>query len=143
MRLNKTLDTIISQHDYPEPIGVLIAQCAVLTAMLASVIKFDSVFTLQVQGAGSVSMLAVDMTADGKMRGYSRFDEAAVIDAYRQIQEKKSEQVPAFFKEGTLSFMLYFLSCPHFIFLTFRFFRTTCFTFDDVSILCEPFCQYL
>lgn len=104
VRLNKTLDTIISQHDYPEPIGVLIAQSAVLTAMLASVIKFDSVFTLQVQGAGSVSMLAVDMTADGKMRGYSRFDEAAVIDAYRQIQEKKSEQVPAFFKEGTLSF---------------------------------------
>ena len=104
VRLQKTLDTILSQHDYPEPIGILIAQSAVLTALLASIIKFDSVFTLQIQGSGPVSMLAIDMTADGKMRGYSRFDEAALLEAYKQVQDKKLEQVPAFFKEGTLSF---------------------------------------
>ena len=104
VRLHETLDTIISQHDYPEPIGILIAQSAVLTAMLASVIKFDSVFTLQIQGSGPVSMLAADMTADGKIRGYSRFDENAVAEAYKLVREKKTEQVPAFFKDGTLSF---------------------------------------
>ena len=104
VRLQKTLDTIISQHNYPEPIGILIAQSALLTALLASIIKFDSVFTLQIQGSGPVSMLAVDMTADGKMRGYSRFDESAVNKAYEDIQEKNADFVPAFFKEGTLSF---------------------------------------
>ena len=104
VRLQETLDTIISRHDYPEEIGVLIAQSAVLTAMLASVIKFDSVFTLQIQGSGPVSMLAVDMTADGKMRGYSRFEEEAVCEAYGRIKDNKAEQVPALFKEGTLSF---------------------------------------
>jgi len=103
VRLQKTLDTIISRHDYPEPIGVLIAESALLTALLASVIKFDSVFTLQLQGSGPVSMLAVDMTADGKMRGYSRFDEEAVAEVYRKVQEG-APAVPAFFKEGTLSF---------------------------------------
>lgn len=103
VRLQKTLDTIISQHNYPEPIGVLIAQSALLTALLASVIKFDSVFTLQIQGTGPVSMLAIDMTADGKMRGYSRFDEKAVAEAYEKVQ-KGAATVPAFFKGGTLSF---------------------------------------
>ena len=104
VRLQKTLDTIISQHNYPEPIGILIAQSALLTALLASIIKFDSVFTLQIQGSGPVSMLAVDMTADGKMRGYSRFDESAVDTAYKEILEKNSDFVSSFFKEGTLSF---------------------------------------
>ena len=103
VRLQKTLDTIISQHDYPEPIGILIAQSAVLTALLASIIKFDSVFTLQIQGSGPVSMLAIDMTADGKMRGYSRFDEKAVAEAYQKVKDG-ANAVSAFFKEGTLSF---------------------------------------
>lgn len=103
VRLQKTLDTIISQHNYPEPIGILIAQSALLTALLASIIKFDSVFTLQIQGKGAVSMLAVDMTADGKMRGYARFDEGAVTEAYKTVQNGAAV-VPAFFKEGTLSF---------------------------------------
>ena len=103
VRLQKTLDTIISQHNYPEPIGILIAQSALLTALLASIIKFDSVFTLQIQGSGPVSMLAVDMTADGKIRGYSRFDEKAVAETYKKVLEG-APAVPAFFEEGTLSF---------------------------------------
>ena len=103
VRLQKTLDTIISQHDYPESIGILIAQSALLTALLSSIIKFDSVFTLQIQGSGPVSMLAIDMTADGKMRGYSRFDEKAVAEAYKKVQEGATA-VPSFFKDGTLSF---------------------------------------
>ena len=48
VRLQKTLDTIISQHDYPESIGVLIAQSALLTALLASIIKFNAGFHHQV-----------------------------------------------------------------------------------------------
>jgi len=48
-------------------------------------------------------MLAIDMTADGKMRGYSRFDEKTVAEAYEKVQ-KGEAAVPAFFKEGTLSF---------------------------------------
>ncbi len=103
VRLQKTLDTIISRHDYPESIGVLISQSALLTALLASIIKFDSVFTLQIQGSGPVSMLAIDMTADGKMRGYSRFDETAVAEAYEKVRNGAAS-VPVFFKEGTLSF---------------------------------------
>ncbi|MBR1778875.1 MAG: Hsp33 family molecular chaperone HslO [Alphaproteobacteria bacterium] len=104
VRLQETLDTIISQHNYPEPIGILIAQSALLTALLASTIKFDGVFTLQIQGQGPVSMLAVDMTADGKMRGYSRFDETAVAEAHKKVLEGRLSPIAGFFSEGTLSF---------------------------------------
>lgn len=104
VRLTSSLDTIISQHNYPEPIGILIAQCAVLAALLASTIKFDGVFTLQIQGKGPVSLLATDITTDGRIRGYARFDETAVEKAYQLVEQKKENPVQAFFKNGTLSF---------------------------------------
>lgn len=101
VRLNATLDTIISQHDYPEPVGVLVAQAGVLTALLASTIKYDGVFTLQIQGKGAVSVLAVDLTTDGQMRGYARFDADAVEKAAANAEKG---QIAAFFGEGTLAF---------------------------------------
>ena len=104
VRLTSSLDTIISQHNYPEPIGILIAQSAVLAALLASTIKFNGVFTLQIQGKGPVSLLAADITTDGKIRGYARFDETGVEKAYESVMEKNETPVRAFFKEGTLSF---------------------------------------
>lgn len=104
VRLTSTLDTIISQHNYPEPIGVLMAQAAVLTALLASTIKYDGVFTLQIQGKGPVSVLAVDITTDGQMRGYARFDESAVEQAQRKIHHENVSPTAAFFEDGTLSF---------------------------------------
>ncbi len=104
VRLTSSLDTIISQHHYPESIGLLIAQSAVLTALLASTIKFDGVFTLQIQGKGPVSLLATDITTDGRIRGYARFDEKAAEEAYKNVQEGSENPVQAFFKDGTLSF---------------------------------------
>lgn len=104
VRLTSSLDTIISQHNYPEPIGILMAQAAVLTALLASTIKFDGVFTLQIQGQGPVSVLAVDITTDGSIRGYARFDAAAVEKAQKAVTEENAAPVQAFFDNGTLSF---------------------------------------
>ena len=104
VRLTSSLDTIISQHSYPEPIGILMAQAAVLTAILSSTIKFDGVFTLQIQGSGPVSVLAVDMTTDGSIRGYARFNEDAVKKAQADTEQGKTSAVQAFFENGTLSF---------------------------------------
>ncbi len=104
VRLTSSLDTIISQHHYPEPIGVLIAQATVLTALLSSTIKYEGVFTLQVQGSGCVSLLAVDMTDKGCIRGYARFDNEKVKKAQQEIESHQKTPVQAFFETGTLSF---------------------------------------
>ena len=104
VRLTDSLDTIISQHAYPEPIGRLVAQAAVLTTLLASTIKYDGVFTLQVQGDGAVSLLAVDMTTEGTIRGYARFDGEKVEAARASVEKDGVPETAAYFGGGTLSF---------------------------------------
>lgn len=87
VRLTTVLDTIIGQHGYPESVGKFLAEASVLTALLASSVKYDGVFTLQIQSEGAISMLAVDLTTDGKMRGYARFDESALKQAEQASDE--------------------------------------------------------
>ena len=103
VRLTTVLDTIIGQHGYPESVGKFLAEASVLTALLASSVKYDGVFTLQIQSEGAISMLAVDLTTDGKMRGYARFDESALKQA-EQASDGKTGALSSYFGKGTLAF---------------------------------------
>lgn len=100
VRLTSVLDTIIDQHKYPEQIGKLLAEAAVLTAMLASSVKYDGVFTLQIQGKGAVTGLVVSLTTSGQMRGYVHFDDASL----QKLDSTKQHDVTDYFGEGTLAF---------------------------------------
>lgn len=75
-RLADSAGTILAAHDYPAPVAGLLAETLALTAVLAGSLKYDGVFTLQVQGDGPVSLLVADVTSSGRMRGYARFDAA-------------------------------------------------------------------
>lgn len=100
VRLTSVLDTIIDQHQYPEQIGKLLAEAAVLTAMLASSVKYDGVFTLQIQGKGAVTGLVVSLTTSGQMRGYVHFDDASL----KKLDSTQQHDVTDYFGEGTLAF---------------------------------------
>lgn len=105
VRLTSVLDTIISQHDYPERIGFFISEAAVLATLLASTLsKYDGDFTLQIQGSGAISTLVVNMSSTGQLRGYARFDEEKLAAAEKAQKKQESAPVPAFFGQGTLSF---------------------------------------
>lgn len=106
VRLCDTLNTILSQHDYPQTVGMLLGEAVGLSALLCSSIKYDGVFSLQIQGDGPVSTLVVNQTSEGKIRGYARFDKDALQKAEQEQAEKKTAQVPAFFGRGALSFMV-------------------------------------
>jgi molecular chaperone Hsp33 len=69
---------ILHQHDYPEPVSVLLAQAVALAALLGSALKFDGKFILQTQSDGPVSMLVADYASPGQVRGYAQFDAAGV-----------------------------------------------------------------
>jgi len=103
VRLTSVLDTIIGQHGYPESVGKFLSEAAVLTALLASSVKHDGVFSLQIQSDGAISMLVIDLTATGQMRGYARFDEAAL----KQADQTSDTDTPVshYFGNGTLGFM--------------------------------------
>jgi molecular chaperone Hsp33 len=73
VRLDRVVDTILSKHAYPEPVAQLLAETITLGVTLASLLKYDGVFTLQLNGDGVVPMLVCDVTSQGAVRGYAQF----------------------------------------------------------------------
>ena len=73
-RLGPALDEILAKHDYPAPVGKLLAEAIVLTTLLGSSLKFDGRFILQTQTDGPVSFLIVDFQSPDRLRAYARYD---------------------------------------------------------------------
>ena len=75
VRLDTALDQILSAHDYPPPIALLLAEALVLVTMMGSLLKDDrSQLTMQAQTqSGAVRLLVCDYRA-GALRGYVDFD---------------------------------------------------------------------
>ncbi len=78
VRLGGVIDEIISKHDYPDNVSTALAQAVALVAMLGNSLKFEGKLILQTRSDGPLSMLVVDYTTPGKMRGYAHFDRQAV-----------------------------------------------------------------
>jgi len=79
-RLSGTVDNILQQHDYPTPVAALLGEALTLASLLAGMLKYDGVLTVQSTGDGPVRTLLADITSDGNMRGYARFDPEAIGD---------------------------------------------------------------
>lgn len=78
VRLDEVVDDILSRHDYPTVVADLLAEALTVTIVLASSLKYKGIFTLQTKSAGPVSLLVVDVTSEGKVRGYAKFDEEQI-----------------------------------------------------------------
>jgi len=74
VRLGPTVDRILAQHDYPEPVATLLGEAITLAVLLAGALKYDGVFTLQTKGDGPVKLLVADVKTDGAVRGYAQYD---------------------------------------------------------------------
>jgi molecular chaperone Hsp33 len=74
VRLGPTVDRILAQHDYPEPVAALLGEAITLAVMLAGALKYDGVFTLQTKSDGPVRFLVADVKTDGAVRGYAQYD---------------------------------------------------------------------
>src|ERR1700741_2954115 len=74
VRLGPVVDAILARHAYPGPVAALLAEALALGAALASSLKYDGIFTLQLRGDGPVRLLVVDLTSDGALRGYAQVD---------------------------------------------------------------------
>lgn len=85
-RLDGTLDGILKQHDYPPVVEALVAEMALLTALIGQTVKLRWKLSLQVQTDGPVRMIATDYyapTKDGepaRIRAYAGFDAARLGD---------------------------------------------------------------
>lgn len=73
VKLGPVVDTILSRHDYPEPVSKLLGEAVALTALLGAALKFEGKFILQASTDGPVDLLVADYQVPGALRGYARF----------------------------------------------------------------------
>ncbi|TAL03429.1 MAG: molecular chaperone Hsp33 [Rhodospirillaceae bacterium] len=74
VRLTQAASEILRRHDDPVPVATLLAEAMAAAVALAGGLKYDGVFTLQVQGDGPVHMLVTDVTSGGGVRACAKFD---------------------------------------------------------------------
>jgi molecular chaperone Hsp33 len=85
-RLDSVLETILGQHDYPAPVAALVAEAALITALIGQTVKLRWRLSLQVRGDGPVRLIATDYFGPAeaghpaRMRAYAGFD-AEALDA--------------------------------------------------------------
>ncbi|MBM1308597.1 Hsp33 family molecular chaperone HslO [Sulfitobacter mediterraneus] len=85
-RLDGVLDGILKQHDYPAQVEALVAEMALLTALIGQTMKLRWKLSLQVQSKGPVRMIATDYYGpdeDGRsarIRAYASYDADRLTD---------------------------------------------------------------
>ncbi|NDV02712.1 Hsp33 family molecular chaperone HslO [Pseudoroseicyclus tamaricis] len=93
-RLDGVLDDLLSQHDYPPLVESLVAEVALITALIGESVKLRWKLSVQVRGDGPVRILAADYYAPeepggrARMRAWASYDAErlnTVADAFGQI----------------------------------------------------------
>jgi molecular chaperone Hsp33 len=80
-RLDGVLERVLSQHNYPPVIEALVAEMALLTALMGQAVKLRWKLSLQVRGKGAARLIATDYYGpqeDGtpaRIRAYASYDE--------------------------------------------------------------------
>ncbi|SEW42906.1 molecular chaperone Hsp33 [Cognatiyoonia koreensis] len=93
-RLDGVLESVLKQHDYPPMIEGLVAEMALLTALIGQSVKTHWKLSLQVRGSGPARLIATDYygpTKDGapaRIRAYASYDDNKLdhsADPFSQI----------------------------------------------------------
>lgn len=92
-RLDGALNSILAQHDYPAPVEALVAEMALLTALIGQTIKLRWKLQLQVQSKGPVRMIATDYYGPEEPGGVARIRAYASYDADRLTDGAPFDQV--------------------------------------------------
>ena len=93
-RLDGVLNGVLKQHNYPDTVEALVAEMALLTAIIGESIKLRRKLSLQIQSKGAVRMIATDYY------GPSKKGEPAKIRAYASFDESRLSNGPYFEQLG-------------------------------------------
>lgn len=105
VRLGPALDEVIERHGYPLAVARPLAEAMALCATLATSLKYDGIFTLQISGDGPIRLLVTDLTTDGALRGYAQFDSWKLAIALGSGNHDAPDgYVPKLFGQGRLAF---------------------------------------
>lgn len=107
VRLDKVMHEILSRRTYPDNVAAAVAETTALGVIIASLMKFQGLFTLQMQGSGPLSILVADVTSEGKVRASAKYDEKAIAAAQAlRKTEGEIESTPHWLEQGSLIFTI-------------------------------------
>ncbi len=110
LRLNTVLDKVIIPHDLPSPIAQLMAETIALSSLLSSMLKYEGVFILQIQGKAPkdtpMSMIVCDVNSDGHIRACANYSKERYDAFIKDNQKKKDKPITLadMFGDGYLAF---------------------------------------
>ncbi|WP_019219158.1 Hsp33 family molecular chaperone [Bartonella florencae] len=102
VQLGEALNSILTRHQYPEPVSYLLAEALVLTVLLGTSLKLKGKFILQTHSNGPVNMLVCDFSPPSSLRGYARFNKELLKKAIANDQISSE----ALLGKGTLAFTI-------------------------------------
>lgn len=81
VRLGPVADTILSRHDYPDPVSEVLGEALALTALLGSQLKFTGKLILQTRSDGALGFFVTNYQSPGALRGYASYGDEAIAEA--------------------------------------------------------------
>ncbi|HEX3861155.1 MAG TPA: Hsp33 family molecular chaperone [Stellaceae bacterium] len=106
VRLGPSIERILSQHDYPEPVAEILGEAITLAVLLAGALKYDGIFTLQTKSDGPIRLIVADVSTEGAVRGYAQYNRERLDTAVAQAPARNgaSPSVPDLMGTGYIAF---------------------------------------
>ncbi len=104
VRLGSSLAEMMALHKYPPPVAALLSEVVTLCLLLAGMLKYEGIFTLQIKGSGPIRLLVADVTSRGEVRAYAGFDAGAVKKAAKRKKDLKHNYYYLLGKKGYIAF---------------------------------------
>ena len=103
LSLSQSWQEIQSTTDYPPAIRQVLGEALVAISLLADSLKFDGSLVLQIHGTAPVSMLVVQATSDGSIRGLANWQgeissNASFKELFQPVDDKNGNS-----RQGTMA----------------------------------------
>ena len=70
--VSDTLEQILANHSYPQPVKTVLSELLVATSLLTATLKFAGDITVQLQGDGPLSLAVINGNNQQQLRGVAR-----------------------------------------------------------------------
>lgn len=79
--VSETLDQVMANHTYPQPVKNVLAELLVATSLLTATLKFSGDITVQLQGDGPMTLAVINGNNHQQLRGVARVQGDIPADA--------------------------------------------------------------
>ena len=94
IKLDVIVNKMLNRHKYPKIVSLLLSELIASCCCLGSMLKFDGVFSLQMTSKGPITTMLADLTSNGEVRCYAKFNYQKIINLKNKHPNKLEELLP-------------------------------------------------